>query len=172
MAYPEKLLAEDEKIVEHLHPHWITLVAPVGALILICGLFGAGFAALPDGSAHQPLLLALLGVCLVLIVWLTVWPVLGWRATHYVLTSHRVMIRRGVLNHTGRDIPLVRINDVAYEQTIWDRLVGAGTLTIASASEYGQEILKFIPKADMVQQTINRLVEADAARRSGQHDTN
>ena len=26
MAYPEKILADDEKVVEHLHPHWITLV--------------------------------------------------------------------------------------------------------------------------------------------------
>ena len=26
MSYPEKILADDEQVVEHLHPHWITLV--------------------------------------------------------------------------------------------------------------------------------------------------
>jgi len=167
MAYPEKLLAEDEQIVEHLHPHWITLVPPVGALILICGLTGLGIGVLPDGDAHTILLLILLAVAVVLIVWLVVWPLLVWRSTHYVITSHRVMIRRGVLNHVGKDIPLVRINDVAYEQTIWDRFVKAGSLTIESAGELGQETLADIPRANQVQQALNRLVEEDAERRRG-----
>ena len=29
MAYPDKLLAEDEEVVRHLHPHWLTLFWPV-----------------------------------------------------------------------------------------------------------------------------------------------
>jgi len=165
MSYPEKLLAEDEQIVEKLHPHWITLVVPTGAFILICGLTGVGIGVLPDGGAHKILLWVLLALALVLIVWLALWPLLAWMTTHYVITTHRVMIRRGVINHVGRDIPLARINDVAYEQSIWDRLVRAGSITLESAGEHGQETLADVPRANMVQQAINRLIEEDAERR-------
>jgi uncharacterized membrane protein YdbT with pleckstrin-like domain len=170
VAYPDKLLAQDEEIVEHLHPHWITLVGPVLIFIVVCALSGVAIAFLPDSSthhsAHQYLLLAILVVALLLMLWLVLLPVIRWRSTHYVITSHRVLIRRGVLNHVGRDITLARINDVAYEQSIWDRIVRSGSLTIESAGEHGQETLVNIPRANEIQQTLNRLVEADSMRRS------
>ena len=64
-----------------------------------------------------------------------------------------MLIRRGVFTHTGRDIALQRINDVGFVQSLWDRMVGAGTLTIESAGEQGQEELKNIPHSDRVQQS-------------------
>jgi hypothetical protein len=29
VPYPDKLLAEDEEVVRHLHPHWLTLARPL-----------------------------------------------------------------------------------------------------------------------------------------------
>ncbi|HEX8304496.1 MAG TPA: PH domain-containing protein [Jatrophihabitans sp.] len=169
MPYPEKLLNDDEEVVEHLHPHWLTLVPSVLAFLVICALGGVGLAFLPDGgdnqTARQALLLAILAVGLVLLVWLALAPVIRWRCTHYVITTRRVLIRRGVFNHSGRDITLGRISDVAYEQTLWDRLFRSGTLHIESAGENGQETLVNIPRANDVQQTLNRLIEADTSRR-------
>jgi len=164
MAFPEKLLAKDEEVVEHLHPHWITLVPAIGGFIVVCALLGAGIGFVDNKIAR--IIFAVLA--LVLITWWTVVPLIRWRSTHYVITSHRVLIRRGVLNHTGRDITLARISDVSYVQTIWDRIVRAGSITIESASENGQETLVDVPHADDVQQTLNRLVEEDSVRRSRQ----
>ena len=31
VAFPDRQLANDEQVVKHLHPHWITLVLPVFA---------------------------------------------------------------------------------------------------------------------------------------------
>ena len=44
MPYPDKLLAEDEEVVRHLHPHWLTIFWPVVRFLLIVGAasFGAG----------------------------------------------------------------------------------------------------------------------------------
>ena len=168
MSYPEKVLADDEQVVEHLHPHWITLVPATFWFLVICGAAGAGIAFLPSGGAHGPLLIAIVVVAFLLLCWLTFGPWIRWRTSHYVFTTHRVLIRRGVLHHIGRDISLQRINDVAFSQTLWDRIVKAGTITIESAGEHGQETLTDIPKSDQVQQMLNRLIEQDGERRARQ----
>ncbi|MGH8861004.1 MAG: PH domain-containing protein [Jatrophihabitantaceae bacterium] len=167
MAYPEKVLANDEQVVEHLHPHWITLVPATLWFIVICAAAGVGIAFAPDhGTGRAVVLIAIVVVGLILLAWLSASPWIRWRATHYVFTSHRVLIRRGILKHTGRDIALQRISDVAFEQTLFDRMVGAGTVTIESAGEHGQESLDNLPKADRQQQTLNRLIEQDGERRA------
>ena len=166
MSYPEKILADDEKVVEHLHPHWITLVPATLWFILICGLAGVGIAFAPDkGTGRSVVLIAIIVVGLILLSVLTFRPWIQWRTTHYVMTTHRVLIRRGVLRHSGRDISLQRINDVAFTQSLWDRMVGAGTLVIESAGEQGQETLTNIPRSNQQQQLLNRLIEEDGARR-------
>lgn len=168
MAYPEKILANDEKVVEHLHPHWITLVPATLWFIVICAAGGAGIAYAPHGhTAHKVVVIVIVVVALALLFWLSFRPWLGWRTTHYVITTHRVLIRRGVLRRTGRDIALQRISDVSFSQSLWDRMVGAGTLTIESPGENGQETLTNIPRSDQQQQLINHLIEEDGARRGG-----
>jgi uncharacterized membrane protein YdbT with pleckstrin-like domain len=169
MPYPEKLLNDDEEIVEHLHPHWLTLVPAVAAFLVVCALSGVAIAFLPNERTHQQfhqvLLLAVVVLALILLLWLTLAPIIRWRCTHYVITNRRVLIRRGVLKHIGRDITLGRISDVAYEQTLWDRIFRSGTLHIESAGENGQETLVNIPRANDVQQTLNRLIDtADSGR--------
>lgn len=166
MAYPEKLLADDEKVVEHLHPHWIIMVIPTFWFLLICVGTGAAIAFKPDGTAGNVFLYAVLIIAVVLFCWLWLKAFLAWRTSHYVITTHRVLIRRGILHHSGRDIALSRISDVAFVRTLWDRMVNAGTLTIESAGEHGQETLLNVPHSDLVQQLINRLIEEDANRRA------
>ena len=165
MAFPDKLLTRDEEIVEHLHPHWITLVPATRWLVVIFVASGVGIAFAPDGNAQKPVILLIIVAALALLCWLTFAPWIRWRTTHYVVTTQRVLIRRGVLRHTGRDIGLARINDVGFVLTLWDRMVGAGTLTIESAGEQGQQRLVNVPHAQRVQQTLNHLIEAEADRR-------
>lgn len=169
MAYPDKILANDEKVVEHLHPSWITLVPATLWFIVICAAAGAGIAYAPDhGTSRTVVIIAIVVVGFLLLCWLAFAPWIQWRTTHYVFTTHRVLIRRGVLRRTGRDISLQRISDVAFSQSLWDRMVRAGTVTIESAGEQGQEVLTNIPRSDDVQQMINRLIEEDTGRRSRQ----
>jgi uncharacterized membrane protein YdbT with pleckstrin-like domain len=169
VAYPDKILANDEKVVEHLHPSWITLVPATLWFIVICAAAGAGIAYAPDdGTSRTIVIAAIIVVGFVLLCWLSFTPWIQWRTTHYVFTSHRVLIRRGVLRRTGRDISMQRISDVAFSQSLWDRMVRAGTLTIESAGEQGQEVLTNIPRSDDMQQLLNRLIEEDSGRRSRQ----
>jgi uncharacterized membrane protein YdbT with pleckstrin-like domain len=163
------LLSNDEKIVDHLHPHWITLVPATLWFLVIWGAAGAGVAFAPsDGTTHTVFVIAILVVAFALFCYLSLRPWIAWRTTHYVFTDHRVLIRRGVLKRTGRDISLQRINDVGFSQSLWERMVNAGTLTIESAGEQGQEVLTDMPRSDEMQQKLNRLIEEDSGRRARQ----
>jgi uncharacterized membrane protein YdbT with pleckstrin-like domain len=167
VAYPEKILADDEQVVAHLHPHWITLVPATLWFAAICAAGGAGIAFAPDkGTGRTVVIILIVVVGLVLLSWLSFAPWIRWRTTHYVFTTHRVLIRTGVFRHTGRDIALQRINDVGFSQSLWDRIVKAGTLTIESAGEHGQQNLDNVPRSDTMQQTLNRLIEQDGERRA------
>lgn len=166
MAYPDSLLADDERVVKHLHPHWITLLVPTVLLVVIVGLGSFLAAIVPGGSAQGILRIVIAAIAVLAVIVVVLIPYLRWRSTHYVLTTHRLMTRLGILNHTGRDVPLNRINNAMYEQSFWERIINSGTLVVESAGEDGQQVFKNIPDADQTQQLINRLVEGDHDRRT------
>jgi len=166
MPYPDKLLAEDEEVVRHLHPHWTTLFWPVVRLLLIVGAASFGMAAIPVGRQQGILRMVVLAAALVLLLVLVVKPLLRWRTTHYVISTHRVLFREGILARRGRDLGLSRITDVSYTQTLWERIINSGTLTIESAGDGGATVLRQIPDSDGVQQLLNHMIEEDADRRA------
>ena len=92
-------------------------------------------------------------------------PYLRWRTTHYVITTHRVMVRRGILTKNGKDITLSKITDVSFQQTLLDRIIRSGSLHIESAGDSPDENLTNIPRSNEVQQLINRLIDEDDLRR-------
>jgi uncharacterized membrane protein YdbT with pleckstrin-like domain len=135
VAYPDDLLAEDEEVIVHRHPHWKTLVVPVLMLLVVvagCAYLAALVAAT---SWHEAGWIALAVVAVVLLVWLTFTPLVRWRTTHFVVTSHRIMVREGVFSRSGIDLPMSRINSVRFRHGLLDRLVGCGTLIVESASD-------------------------------------
>lgn len=153
MGYPDNVLAGDEQVVLHRHPHWKRLVGPV--LILLLATAAASFAAAyvnaTDWASNTKSVVSLviLAVWLVVVGWFTLRPVLAWWTTHFVITDRRVMFRHGVATRSGIDIPLARINSVEFHHGLLDRLLRTGTLIVESAS---QDPLEFydIPRVERV----------------------
>src|SRR3954453_22707357 len=166
MAYPDKLLAEDEEVARHLHPHWLTLFWPVVWFLVIVGGASFGLAVVPAGRQQGVVRMVVLAVALVLLLTVVLVPVLRWKTTHYVITTHRLLFREGILSRHGRDIGLSRITDVSYRQSLWERIIDSGTLTIESAGDSGATVLRAIPDSDGVQQLLNHMIEEDADRRA------
>ncbi len=153
MGYPDNVLAGDEQVVLHRHPHWKRLFWPVVILILSSAAASFGCAVVNgtnwDPNAKQVVYWVIGAIWLVLTGWLTLWPFLNWLTTHFVITDRRVMYRHGVLSRSGIDIPLARINSVEFRHRLIDRLLRTGTLIVESAS---QDPLEFhdIPRVEQV----------------------
>jgi uncharacterized membrane protein YdbT with pleckstrin-like domain len=167
----ESSLTGDEQLVMRLHPHWKTLIRPLLFALIVVAAALVAESAIPSGKDAAAIRGAVAVVAiLVLMVWLMV-PVLRWRTTTYELTTKRLRMREGIVTRRGRDIPLVRINDVSFEKGLLDRLLGAGRLVVESAGEHGQILLRDIPHVEQVQATLFRLVE-DEQRRMEREERN
>ena len=161
MPFPRHLLLEHEKLIFDLKPHWIAIVPAVffGLVSIAAGVILNRVA--PDENWADQVILG--GVALALLLF-TVVPILRWMFTNFVLTTDRIITRRGVIAKQSKEIPLERINDVAFSQTVFERMIGAGDLLIESAGERGQERISDVRKPEEVQKEIYRISEDNSNR--------
>jgi len=166
VPFPARLLADDEHVVLDLHPHWKRLLIPALLVPVVAGAASYVVFLIPAGDFRAPLRWALAALALLVLIRWAVWPWIVWQTTRYVLTTRRIVIRRGVLGRSGRDIPLTRVNDVSFHHSLVERLLRCGTLTIESAGEHGQVVLPEVPDVELVQREVYRCAE-DEVRRIG-----
>jgi uncharacterized membrane protein YdbT with pleckstrin-like domain len=159
VAFPDDVLADEEEVVLHLHPHAKAAIRPL--LVLGFGLAAVivAWVMLPANRG------GLIGVCVVaaIAVFLGiksgVRPLLIWRCTHYVITDDRILLQDGVIARERRDLPLYRINDHAMSQTLLERLWRCGTLTVDSIGDKAA-VLAAVPHVQDVQTLLYELIDA------------
>jgi uncharacterized membrane protein YdbT with pleckstrin-like domain len=162
MTLPDHHLTQGERRIRSFHPHWKRLIGPFLALILIAAAAGAALYFFPTSWGDDVTLYGKIAVGVVAIILLTIFsfvPYLRWKNTGYVLTSHRFTISTGVLNKSTDEIPMTKVNTVSSDQTFAERLLGCGTLTVESAGDRGQIVLRDIPRIQDVRTDLFRLVE-------------
>ncbi|MEO8292458.1 MAG: PH domain-containing protein [Actinomycetota bacterium] len=161
MAFPRRLLVEGEELVLDLRPHPVALLLPAIATIVIVGA-GIWLMTLTDGVVIWIILAAM---ALLLLAY-PVRRLTDWLTSHFVVTSDRVIHRQGLVAKSSMEIPLEAINDVRFSQGVIERVLGAGTLVIQSASESGRNEFSHIRKPEDVQRTISHQGELN---RSGMY---
>lgn len=158
----EKLLLDDETVEAETRTHVKVLIVPflIGLAIMLIGGYFVGVVG--DAGSGTPRLIGLV-VLAVLFLWGTVLPFLRWLTWTYTLTNRRLIEQKGILTRKGRIIPLARINDVAYEKGVVDRVLRCGTLIIHDASQQSGLELHDIPRIEDVHRRISHLVLASHA---------
>jgi uncharacterized membrane protein YdbT with pleckstrin-like domain len=158
MAFPRRLLIAGEELVLDLRPHWIALALPT--LVAVVGFVAAVWVGtLIDGGD--------LWVWIAFLVLLLAYPIprlVWWLTSNFAVTSDRVIHREGFIAKRSFEVPLEAINDVRFEQGIFDRIVGAGTLIIQSASEQGRQVFDEIRNPEYVQRVIYQQGEENKER--------
>lgn len=161
MAFPQRLLGEGEEVVLHMRTHAKALLLPILVLLVTAAAVGFAMGVLPDaGSGASAVRWVLLAIGVAVVARWSVWPFLAWLSTTYTVTTERLVTRQGVVSRYGRDIPLGRINDVAYNQDLIDRMLLCGSLNVSAASEHGTIVLRDVPRVHDVQLELSELVRA------------
>lgn len=159
MAFPKKYLNDAEEVILDLRPHWFFLFGPALALIAALALaIWVSQAVDSDFALFPALALAVVALLLFLIRFAQ------WVTTDFVLTTDRLVYRKGIVSRHGREIPLERVNDVSYQQTLFQRMMRAGDLMVESGGERGQSHFGHFAKPQDIQNEVHRAIEAAAAR--------
>jgi membrane protein YdbS with pleckstrin-like domain len=159
---PRKLLIPGEEVVLELRPHPVALAMPALALVAATAV-AAWITTRVDGVVVWIVWAAWLALMLGFVV-----PrAIAWWTSVFVVTSDRVISREGFIAKRSMEIPLEQVNDVRFEQGIFDRIVGAGTLLIQSASTTGTNAFDDIRSPEDVQRTIFHQGELNQRRSAG-----
>jgi uncharacterized membrane protein YdbT with pleckstrin-like domain len=167
MAYPSRLLNDNETVSVDLHPHWWFLAAPAIAVVTA---IVAGVVTLVVTEADSTWRTAAGWATIVAIAVSSVWLLTRygrWLTTHFVITNRRVIFRTGLLTKRGIEIPIDRVNTVYFHQGVWERVLGAGDLLIESGGETGQQRFTDIRQPDRVQRVLHAEMEARELRGRG-----
>ncbi len=158
MGISRSLLSDGEYIVLSVRGHGKALIWPVLVFFLVVGAIITALMLKPNDTIVAS---GAAVVAVPVLVVLSLVPFLRWMSTTYTVTNRRLITRQGILSRSGRDIPLFRINDVAYEKGLMDRLLGCGTLIISDATEKAGVVLSDIPNVEQVQLQISDLLFAN-----------
>jgi len=164
MPYPTRLLSEGETVTLDLRPHWWYFAKHIAASIVLLILLVLVFQV--HGTPHK---VGFAGWGILALIWAG-WlglRYLNWNFTHFVVTSKRVIYRTGVLGKHGVEIPLDRISNINFNQSVWERIIGAGDLEIESAGRDGQTKFDDVWHPDAVQHELYAQIKDHARTRAG-----
>jgi uncharacterized membrane protein YdbT with pleckstrin-like domain len=110
-------------------------------------------------------------IVLIILPWLYVFAVLCYRrmSVHYLLTTQRFIHETGILRRVNNRIEVLDMDDITFEQSLFERLAGVGTIRIMSHDRTDPElVLRGIENVPEVTRLIDdaRLTER---RRRGLH---
>ena len=152
MPLPRKFLNDDEELLVEMRPHWVFFARPLFvAVAAMAGLIAivVAFPSIPDWATDVLLVLAAIPV-----LWL-VGRLFRWRNYLLVLTTTRIVVRRGVFGRNTTQIRLQRITEICLSQKLWERVISTGRLLIDVQGEDDAVVLEFVRRPATVQRVIN-----------------
>jgi len=143
-----------EHVIARLRPHSRIMFWPCVALIVVCGATGYFSGRFAVAWQNQGVLIA----AAVLIVLLFLLPLLTWLGRHYVITTRRIILRKGLLVRTRQELLHTRGYDLTVRKNGVQSLFRSGDVLINTGLER-PIVLWDVPGADLVQSTLHDLME-------------
>jgi uncharacterized membrane protein YdbT with pleckstrin-like domain len=151
-------LKSDEKVLLIIRQHWMVLLIPfllwaIAAVLLIWIMRTTGFV-ISLAAAVYPL-----------------YEYLSWQCNLWAVTNLRVVDESGFFGRYSKESPLEKINNVEYDQTIWGRLLGYGSVDIQTAAELGETTYEWIQHPRQLKDTITQAQEEYKRQQMGKQAT-
>lgn len=159
-AAPQQSTREQsEHVVARLRRSARSLTGPVLLFLLICGGTGYLWGRLPAPWLNSALPI----VALALVVALCLVPLLLWMNRVTIVTTRRLITRRGFVVRERTEFALGRGSTTTLRRGPLQLLAGSGDV-IVHAGAQGTMILRDVPHARLVQQAVAELIERSSAQ--------
>jgi membrane protein YdbS with pleckstrin-like domain len=155
VRYARRHFDEDEEVLVDVRPHWWYLSGPAVALAAV---IAGGIVSLVDSAPRWVSWVVL--VLLALAALRLAGRYTRWAGTRFVVTTRRVVEMRGLFSRRWREIPVSALTDVGYRQTIFERVIGAGSIELESAGRDSAELIADLPRPGRIHDEICRQMEA------------
>jgi uncharacterized membrane protein YdbT with pleckstrin-like domain len=151
----EKYLLPQERAVVATRRHWAVLIEPTFKFLPVFLIGGWLLLLDPDNRVSSTAGLV------VLIAALVYYGLrLGeWWMRHFIVSTRRVLLTSGVIVRTVTLLPLRRITDLTWKETLLGQVLGYGTFRFESAGQ--QQALSeitFLPGADVLYRDVSALL--------------
>lgn len=140
-------LKKDEKLLIIIRQHWIKLVPPIAAWILLTAIL---------------LWLLPTPIGFIIILLTALFPIIeyiNWKHNLWGVTNMRVVDESGFFTRYSKESPLDKINNVEYDQPILGRILGYGNVDIQTAAEMGETKYVLIHHPKLLKDTITHAQE-------------
>lgn len=127
----DRYLLASERTIFAVRRHGAALAQSAGMLVLfwIGGLFG-----LWVFVGVELLRLIILSFLLLTLLWFA-WIVGDWYVERFIVTDRRVLLITGILTRKVAIMPLIKVTDLTYEQSLLGRALDYGAFVIESAGQ-------------------------------------
>ena len=93
-------------------------------------------------------------VIILIIAIYIIWQLVGWYSTEYTLTDSRIIIKSGVISTKKNYMPYATIQDINSSQSVFARLLNVGSVSVFSAYDNNQMVLKNISNPSKAEEII------------------
>ena len=101
---------------------------------------------------------------------LLLWPLkrhIQSRFTRLILSGDRLCYENGVMARSKRLIQITKVQDVRVDQTLTQRMLGMGNLSLETAGETSRLVMRNVDSPDRVAEDILRIAHANAEGSGG-----
>ena len=144
-------LKKDEKILITIRQHWLRLVLPFFAWLLLTVIL---IWWLNNSTTSTTAYIIILVTALY-----PLYEYINWRHNLWCVTNLRVVDETGFFTRYSKESPLDKINNVEYDQSLMGRLFGYGNVDIQTAAELGETKYELIHHPKLLKDTITHAQE-------------
>ena len=114
---------------------WIVMTISCALIILVAVIHL--IINLAEGNPQAIKIIWPIALGLVFLLWVIVYPIVRlWiKNLEYEILEDRITIHKGILTKTKQNIPLRSVTDFALSRTIYDRVLGIGSISIQTAGQ-------------------------------------
>jgi hypothetical protein len=159
----DRYLLPTERIVFHVHRHWVVLLEPL--LTVIAGVLVIGVVGGRVGGNPGRIMTILVAIWVLLVLRL-VYEWFEWHHEQFLATDKRLMLVHGFLTRKVDIMPMGALTDMRYDRTMTGKFFGYGIYILESAGQdQALSRINYMPDPDKHYQQISAIIFAPPQRR-------